>query len=298
DGELAALTSETLESTAFALASGQVSGVVESEFGFHILRVSDVSGNDLASQKEKLLAQIKEKKANTAYNKLRDDFADASFNQAEALKPSADKFGLTVQNSNDWVTRKSNDVPAAVLEVLFSEDMKTKKHNSDAIVVQGKTWFVRVLEARAEANQAFDAVKDKVKTDFVANESQRLAKAEAEKMLADLRAGKKVELAWSPVQAVVPQQIQAAMPADAYAQFMSAVPKNGQPAFALLNMQPALQLVEVQKIEAFGSDNPLLPQAKKFALQNNSNNLIEAFIDGMRSQIKTKQGLQTLNHEE
>ena len=117
-------------------------------------------------------------------------------------------------------------------------------------------------------------------------------------MLTDLRAGKKVELAWSPVQAVVPQQIQAAMPADAYAQFMAAVPKDGHSAFALLNMQPALQLVEVQKIEAFGSDNPLLPQAKKFALQNNSNNLIEAFIDGMRSQIKTKQGLQTLNHEE
>lgn len=293
-----ALGSAKLEEAVFALKSGEISGVVESEFGFHILRVSDAGANDLASQKDALIAKVKEKKAQAAYNKLREDFADESFNQAEALKPAADKFGLTVQTHTDWATRQSGDVPAAVLEVLFSNEMMTKKHNSDAIVVQGKTWFVRVLEARPEAAQAFDVVKTQVKTDFVASESRRLAKEEAEKMLKRLQAGENVQLAWSAVQETYPQQIRALLAPQAYSQLMSAVPKQGHSAFVLLDVEPALQLVEVQKIQTLDGDKQLLQQAKQFVVQNSSNNLIEAFIDGMRSQIKTKQGAQTINNEE
>ncbi|XXQ68715.1 SurA N-terminal domain-containing protein [Neisseriaceae bacterium B1] len=297
-----ALGSKSLEDAAFALKEGEISGVVESDFGYHIVRASQIGGGDLASQKDALAAEIKQKKAQTAYNTLRENFSDAVFADSGSLKTAADKFGLTVQTQNEWQSKtdlaaKTEDttaVPQAVIDTLFSDEMLTKKHNSEGINVNGETWFVRATEVRPETTQALSEVKDKVKQAFIQAESVRLAKEQGEKWLADLRAGKTVNAAWSPVQTAMPQQLRNALPAEAFTQFMQAIPRDGKSAFVLLPTEPAPQLVEVVKIESLSDQPELVQQARQIAAQSNGNNLMEAYLQSLQTQIKTKQGSQTV----
>lgn len=292
-----ALGSKNLEDVAFALKEGEISSVVESDFGYHIVRVTQIGAGDLASEQERLANEIKVKKAQTAYNQLRENFSNAAFADSGSLKPAADQYKITLQNHSEWLSKteaQNAKLPQAVIDVLFGDEMLLKKHNSDAINVNGETWFVRATEVRPESVQAFSDVKEQVKQSFIASESQRLAKEQGEKWLAQLREGKAINAAWSPVQAALPQQLRISLTPEAYQQFMQAIPRDGKSAYVLLNIDPAPQLVEVVSIESLADQPQLLQQARQITAQNNGNNLLDAYLHSLQAQIKTEQGAQTV----
>ena len=167
-----------------------------------------------------------------------------------------------------------------------------KKHNSEAITVDGTTWFVRATQTRQQTVQAFDAVKERVKGDFVRSESARLATDEAKKILAELQAGKTLALNWSPVQEVSPEQAQGNFSHEAYANFMKTIPKNGKPAYVLIDNLGAPQLIEVQTVkQAAAADAETLSTVKQIMLPVTERNaMAEAFMDNLSKIVKTEQG--------
>lgn len=294
------LVSAAFKEAAFAVKSGEVSNVVESEFGFHIIKATQVG--DAATDEAALRQAAKEKKAQNSYNKLREQMAEEAFADSGSLKKGADKLGLTVQSHDEWLTRDNAPaakIPKEVVDALFGDEVFVKKHNSDAIVVDGEVWFVRVKQTREQTLETFDKVKEKAKQDWLRSESSRLAMVEAKRMVADLQAGKNITLDWSPVQEVAPEQMRGNLSPEAYRAVMAAAPKNGKPAYVLIDNLGAPQILEIQKIQDIGKQTEAIQMAKTMLIPaGKSEAWQEAYLDYLSKHIKTEQGSEKVSNDE
>ena len=89
------------EDAVFSMKVNQISDLVESEFGYHIIKLTGITGQ--STKFEDMKAQIKGElswqKAQAKYAELADDFSNTVYEQSGSLKPAADKFGLQLQTS-------------------------------------------------------------------------------------------------------------------------------------------------------------------------------------------------------
>ena len=204
-----------------------------------------------------------------------------------------------MQTQNEWASKAnagSLKIPAAVVEALLAGDVFSKKLNSAAINVDGETWFVRPTETRAESTETFEQAKSRVEERFKLAESRRLALEHAKNLQKELAAGNTPAIAWSPVEQVAPLQVRPVLSDDAYLAFMQAVPKNGKPAYTVLDMPAAPQLVEVQSIQTI--NNPeALANAKRQLAQEMGENLIQSYIESLAATVTTQQGIEKISGE-
>lgn len=223
--------------------------LVESTAGFHIVRITNTQGQQSFDEaKASLEAELKQKKAQQALAQMRQTLSQTTFDFPDSLKAAAEKTGLPIQSHNEWLSRQNavqQNIPAEWLEVLFSDEVFKKKHNSDVITVGDTSWVLRATETREESTPAFEQVKEQVRTAYVNSESARAATEQAKKLLAELQKGGKPELAWSEKETLSASDARLRLSPQALAALAKAHPTDGKPAYALLEGQPAPLLVEV-----------------------------------------------------
>jgi peptidyl-prolyl cis-trans isomerase D len=194
----------------FQLKSGEIGGPVQSEFGYHVVRLVAIQAGKAASfedLKKELGAEIAKQKGARKFAEYADAFNNLVYEQSDSLKPAAERFKLKIATSG-WITRQPSPehgllAHPKLLAALFSPDTIQQRRNTDAVeVAPGVLVAARLAEHQAESQRTLAEVKPEVERRLALREAAELARAEGAAKLALLAKGGDAGLQWGPVRTV------------------------------------------------------------------------------------------------
>ena len=167
------------------MKDGDISNVVRSDAGFHIIKLTGVRGGTVKPFEEvktQIEDQLKLKEAQTLYTKDVETFTNTVYEQSDSLDAAAKSLQLTKQTAT--VQRQ----PAAgatgplaspkLLAAVFASDSIKKKHNTDAIeTATGQRVAARVVDYQPQHTRALadvhDLVVEAVRADMAATAAKK-----------------------------------------------------------------------------------------------------------------------------
>jgi len=187
-----------VEDAIYALKEGETSGLVQSEFGYHIIKVTSLTASTqkpLDGARDDIAADLKKQKMSKRYSELAEVFTNMVYEQSESLKPVADKLGLKIETV-DALTRKPNPALGAApfsnekfLAAIFGNDAVKNKRNTEAVEVSPSVLISgRVVEFKPASKRALAEVDAQIRQRVTLEEAARLARAAGEQKLAAAKA--------------------------------------------------------------------------------------------------------------
>jgi peptidyl-prolyl cis-trans isomerase D len=207
------------EDAVFKLRENELSTLVQSEFGYHIIRLTGVKPGkqrSLAEVRSEIEDELRRQAASRRFAEAAEAFTNMVYEQSDSLLPAAEKFGLKVRQS-DWLPRSpAPELLAAlgqlgnqkVLAAIFSDDSLKNGRNTEVVEVAPNTLLAaRVNEHRPAVTKPFETVKAEIEVALKAKQASALARAAGEDRVSALQQGAEDKIAWSPVGKVSRQAV-------------------------------------------------------------------------------------------
>ena len=188
---------ESFDKALFESKIGSIVGPVETQYGYHIIRIDDVRAVNTTSfedAREDIEKGVRQSKVDETYLTAAQTFSDRVYTDYDSLAPVADELGLTIQTS-DWVSRDSAGYNTLLekpelLQAIFSAESLEEKRNTQAFEVQPKTLVAaRVIEYALEEEMKYEDVSGEIKDFLKSQGALDKVVAEGESTLAAIQGG-------------------------------------------------------------------------------------------------------------
>lgn len=281
---------------------GQMSGVIKSSVGFLIVRLDDIQPEQvkpLDEVRDAIAAKVKQEKGVDAFYKLQQKVSEAASNDNESLAGAEQASGLKAKETG-WFSQdalpKELDFDA-VKQAIFNGGLVGQNgapgNNSDIISVDGDRAFVlRVSEHKPEAVKPLDQVKTQIADTLKHDKATQQAKSQADKLLADLKAGKQDALTAAGLTLSASKTVDRnAQDPVAQAAFNLPQPAENKPSWGVSeDMQGNVVLVAVDKVTTGSMPQAQIDEMVKGVTQNNAQLAFEALLQNLRKEAKIKYG--------
>lgn len=196
------------EDTVFAMKAGEISNLIETDFGYHIIQMTATRGGEkqpFEAVKAEIEAEIRKQGAQRKFAEAAEQFTNTVYEQADSLQPVIDKLKLDKRTAS--VRRQPGPQatgPLAsqkLLDAIFGADTLKNKRNTEAVDLGGSQLVsARVLQYTPARVPPFDDVKEAVRAAVIEEQALALARKEG---LAKLEALKQAPATALPQSAVL-----------------------------------------------------------------------------------------------
>lgn len=189
---------KSFEDKIFSMQLDEISDIVETDFGFHVIKLIAVKEGKQATlnkAREQIEKKLKLEMVVNVFGEIAEDFRNTVYEQGDSLQAAVEKFELSTETS-DWITRNAAE-PAilandALLLAIFSEDAIKNKRNTEAIEVSPDTFVsARIVEHKPATTQSLSVVRDQIAEKLKQRMAEAKAIEEGQVKLARLQAGER-----------------------------------------------------------------------------------------------------------